>query len=166
MAVLAETTAQVLVDDTITLPHAAEKIDEIVASIRDLRCFVIENKVVFQGTLHKQIFFVDLKQFVRHLGVDIPFSGFVDVAGVPAGSSCQVTAEIEFIHFELTPPDQLREMVVIRVHVTVFDTMAMTSNVAMATETPTSCTTGNAAGTRFGVPGTVRAAKGKALKRV
>lgn len=165
MAVLAEATAQVLVDDTITLPHAAEKVDEIVASVRDLRCFVIENKVVFQGTLHKQIFYVDLEEFVRHVGVDIPFSGFVDVAGVPAGAGCQITAEIEFINFELTPPDQLREMVVIRVNVTVFEMMAMTGNAVMAETTVATSVPGNPAATRFGVPGTVRAAKGQALKR-
>lgn len=124
MAVLAETTAQVLVDDIVTLPVPAEKIDEIVASVRDVNCFVIENKVIFQGTLHKQIFFVDLKGVVRHVGVDIPFSGFADTPDVPAGSTCQLDPEIEFINFELTSPTQLRETVVIRVGITVFDTPA------------------------------------------
>jgi hypothetical protein len=119
--VIAETTAQVLVDDTVTLPQPAEKIDEIVARVQDLNCFVIENKVIFQGVLHKQIFFVDTKGFVRHVGVDIPFSGFVDVPGVPAGSTCRLTATIEFIEFRLLTPQKLREIVVIVVGVTVTD---------------------------------------------
>ncbi len=122
MAVLAETTAQVLVDDVVTLPQAAEKIDEIVASVRDLHCFVIANKVIFQGTLHKQIFFVDLNGFVRHVGVDIPFSGFVDTPGVPAGATCQVTAEVVFVTFELLTPTQMRETVVIHINIVVTDT--------------------------------------------
>lgn len=123
MAIIAETTAQVLVDDVVTLPRAAEKVDEIVASIRDVNCFVIENKVIFQGILHKQIFFVDLEGVVRHLGVDIPFSGFVDVPGVPAGSACQLEPEIEFLAFEFVSPTELRETVVIRMGVTIFDTL-------------------------------------------
>ncbi len=121
MAVLAETTAQVLVSDTVTLPLPAEKIDEIVASIRDIHCFVIDNKVIFQGTLHKQIFFVDMNGVVRHVGVDIPFSGFVDTPGVPAGSACQLQPVIEFLNFMLISPTALRETVVIAVGVTVID---------------------------------------------
>lgn len=147
MAVLAETTAQVLVDDTVTLPLAAEKIDEIVARVQDLNCFVIENKVIFQGILHKQIFFVDRKGFVRHVAVDIPFSGFVDVPGVPTGATCRLTATIEFIDFRLLSPTELRETVVIVVGVTVTDQvrkMTVCSN-TLPLET-----------LRFGEPNTVR----------
>ena len=148
MAVLAETTAQVLIDDIIILPLPAEKIDEIVASIRDLNCFVIENKVIFQGILHKQIFFVDLNGLVRHVGVDIPFSGFVDTPGVPAGSSCQLTPEIVFLTFSLISPTGLRETVVIDINVVVTDTIV---NATLFTNTlPVSPAV-------FGEPNTVRA---------
>ena len=126
MAVVAETTAQVLVSDTITLPEPAEKVDEIVASVRDLACFVINNKVIFQGILHKQIFFVDLNGFVRHVGVDIPFSSFVDLPGVLAGQSCQLTPSIAFLTFQLLSPTMLRETVIIDIRVTVTDTPSNT----------------------------------------
>lgn len=147
MEVIAETTAQVLVDDTVTLPRPAEKIDEIVARVQDLNCFVIENKVIFQGTLHKQIFFVDTKGVVRHVGVDIPFSGFVDLPGVQAGATCRLTATIEFINFQLLSPTQLRETVVIVVSVSVTDEV---SNGTVCTNTlpPQPI--------RFGEPNTVR----------
>lgn len=147
MAVLAETTAQVLVDDTITLPLPAEKIDEIVARVQDLNCFVIENKVIFQGVLHKQIFFVDTNGIVRHVGVDIPFSGFVDLPGVPAGATCRLTATVEFIDFRLLSPTELRETVVIAVGVTVTDEVNNT-NVFTNTLPPEQL--------RFGEPNTVR----------
>ncbi|NLW45758.1 MAG: DUF3794 domain-containing protein [Firmicutes bacterium] len=147
MAVLAETTAQVLVDDTITLPQRAEKIDEIVARVQDLNCFVIENKVIFQGVLHKQIFFVDTKGFVRHVGVDIPFSGFVDIPGAPAGATCRLTATIEFIDFRLLSPTELRETVVIAIGVTVTDEV---NNMTVCSNTlPLEAL-------RFGEPNTVR----------
>lgn len=121
MEVLAEVTAQVLVSDTVTLPLPAEKIEDIVASIRDLQCFVIDNKVIFQGTLHKQIFFVSLDGVVRHQAVDIPFSGFVDTPGVPAGSACQLAPVIVFLNFSLLSPTEVRETVVIDVGVTVIN---------------------------------------------
>ncbi len=147
MEVIAETTAQVLVDDTITLPRPAEKIDEIVARVQDLNCFVIENKVIFQGILHKQIFFVDTKGIVRHVGVDIPFSGFVDLPGVQAGATCRLTATIEFINFQLLSPTQLRETVVIVVSVSVTDEV---NNMTVCTNTlPLQAL-------RFGEPNTIR----------
>ncbi|HEX3046794.1 MAG TPA: DUF3794 domain-containing protein [Bacillota bacterium] len=148
MAVIAETTAQVLVDDTITLPLEAEKIDEIVASIRDLNCFVIDNKVIFQGTLHKQIFFVGLLDgIVHHVGVDIPFSGFVDLPGVPAGSVCQLTPRIAFLNFQLLSPTQLRETVVIDIDIVVTD---------QSVNTITFTNTLPPDPLRFGEPNTVR----------
>lgn len=147
MEVIAETTAQVLVDDTVTLPRPAEKIDEIVARVQDLNCFVIENKVIFQGILHKQIFFVDTKGIVRHVGVDIPFSGFVDLPGVPAGATCRLAATIEFINFQLLSPTELRETVVIVVSVSVTNEV---NNMTVCTNTlpPEPL--------RFGEPNTVR----------
>ena len=132
MKVIAETTAQVLVDDTITLPRPAEKIDEIVARVKDLNCFVIDDKVIFQGILHKQIFFVDTEGIVRHVGVDIPFSGFVDLPGVQAGATCRLTARIEFINFQLLSATQLRETVVIVVSVSVTDEV---NNMTVCTNT-------------------------------
>ncbi|MGE5581430.1 MAG: DUF3794 domain-containing protein, partial [Bacillota bacterium] len=132
MTILAETTAQVLVSETITLPLAAVKIDEIVASVPEMTCFVIANKVIFQGILHKQIFFVDENGIVRHLGVDIPFSGFVDLPGVTAGLACQLTPTVVFVGFELLTPTQLRENVIIDVEVAVTN---MPTNTFVVTQT-------------------------------
>lgn len=146
MEVLAEVTAQVLVSDTVTLPLPAEKIEDIVASIRDLNCFVIDNKVIFQGTLHKQIFFVSLDGLVRHQGVDIPFSGFVDAPGVPAGSACQLAPVIVFLNFDLLSPTEVRENVVIDVGVKVIN---QSSDILTFTNTLP------AAPQRFGPPNTV-----------
>ena len=130
MAIIAETTAQVLVSDTVTPPLPAEKIDEIVASVRDRNCLVIDNKVIFQGILHKQIFSAGTDGIVRHFDVDIPFSGFADTPGAPAGSACQLTPFIAFLDFNLISPAQIQETVVIDINITVFDTV---SNAVMFT---------------------------------
>ncbi|HEY8391614.1 MAG TPA: DUF3794 domain-containing protein [Capillibacterium sp.] len=115
--VIAEAQVQVLVEDTIDLFTPAQKIDEIRAVVQNLRCHVIPGKVVFQGILHKQIFFVNEENVVVHQGVDIPFSGFVDLPAAEPGQFCQVTATVEFIDFELLSPTRLRETTVILVNV-------------------------------------------------
>lgn len=119
--VLAEESVQVLIEDTVDLFTPAQKIDQIVASIRDVRCHVIPDKVIFQAILHKQIFFVNEENVVVHQGVDIPFSGFVDVPGAVPGQCCQINPTIEFIEGTLDEPDVLREVVVVNMNVRVLD---------------------------------------------
>lgn len=119
--VLAEENVQVLIEDTIDLFTPAQKIDQIVASIRDVRCHVIPDKIIFQAILHKQIFFVNEENTVVHQGVDIPFSGFVDVPGAVPGQCCQINPTIEFVEGTLPEPDRLREVVVVNMNVRLLD---------------------------------------------
>ncbi len=86
-----------VVDSTITLPELALKIDHITASVRDLKgtpVFVDQlssgdiilvptvsperevwiKKVIVSGTIHKQIFYVNKNNEVRHFAEDVPFS--------------------------------------------------------------------------------------------
>ena len=119
--VVAEAQAQVLVDDTVDLFTPAEKIDEIRAVVEDLRCHIIPGKVIFQGILHKQIFFVNKRNTVVHQRVEIPFSGFIDIAGAEPGQGCQLIPEIVFLDFELLNGDRLREKVVIDLTVRLFN---------------------------------------------
>lgn len=120
-AVAAEAQAQTLVDDTVDLFTPAEKIDEIRAVVEDLRCHIIPGKVIFQGILHKQIFFVNKRNAVVHQRVDIPFSGFIDIEGAQPGQGCQLIPEIVFLDFELIAPDRLREKAVIDLTVRLFN---------------------------------------------
>lgn len=103
--VVAEAPVETVVDSIATLPELAIKVDRIVASVRDLKgtpVFVEEDetatgpitsvefggrepsrvvvkKVVVNGTLHKQIFYVNKNNEVRHTSEDIPFSKLVDL---------------------------------------------------------------------------------------
>ena len=119
--VVAEAEAQVLVDDTVELFTPSEKIDEIRAVVEDLRCHIIPGKVIFQGILHKQIFFVNRRNTVVHQRVEIPFSGFVDVEGAQPGQGCQLIPEIVFLDFQLIAPDRLREKAVIDLTIRLFN---------------------------------------------
>jgi hypothetical protein len=80
LRVIGETIGQVVVEGTV--PINAVKIDRIFAEIRDVTDHVFKDKVVKQGTIHKQIFYVDPTGIVRELGEDIPFMLAVDIPGV------------------------------------------------------------------------------------
>jgi len=117
--VIGENTAQKLVENEVTLNTAAIKIDEIVASIRDLEVHLIEDKVIIQGNLHKQIFYVDIENLGRHQGEDIHFSLFVDLPGVQPEMEVDVCPRIEGIFFNLISPTLLRQKVVMEFFVKV-----------------------------------------------
>lgn len=105
--VIGENTRQILLENIVELPAVAIKIKEIEASVRDIRCTVITDKVVIQGLVHKQIYFVDQENVERHFGEDVPFSTFIDVPGAEAGMDCDITPVIEFVKPELDPPSVL-----------------------------------------------------------
>lgn len=100
--VVAAVDVETVVDNSVTLPELAIKVDKITASVRDLRgtpVFVDETKsgdfvlvpqgssdrevmvkkVIVSGTLHKQIFFVNKNNEVRHTAEDIPFTKMVEL---------------------------------------------------------------------------------------
>ncbi len=80
LKVIGETIGQVVVEGAIEIN--AVKIDRINAEIRDVIDHVFKDKVVKQGTIHKQIFYVDPEGVVRHISEDIPFMLTVDIPGV------------------------------------------------------------------------------------
>lgn len=120
--VIGESTAQILVENVFNLPINTIKIREIVASIRDLTTEVIENKVIIQGVLHKQIFFIGEDNLEHHQGEDVPFSTFVDIHGAMPGMNVHVNTVIETILFELENSRALRQKVVIEFFVKVTQT--------------------------------------------
>ncbi|MDQ0285275.1 hypothetical protein J2Z49_000368 [Desulfofundulus luciae] len=107
--VLAEEEVQVLVDSTVTLPELAKKVDHIDARVEDLEAepvFIHESisnwfprinnewknhfkdivgrvavvkKVIVSGVLHKQIFYVNNRDEVKHFAENVPFTKMVDL---------------------------------------------------------------------------------------
>ncbi len=131
-----------VVDSTITLPELALKVDHITASVRDLRgtpVFVDQlasgdivlvpiisperevyvKKVIVSGTIHKQIFYVNKNNEVRHFAEDLPFTKMQELR-----RSVKVTNRndvfIQFhnidvdINWELPRPSRLRQTAVIQ----------------------------------------------------
>lgn len=111
--VVTENTGQTLLENDFTLDTAAVKVDEIVGSVRDIEVEVIPDKVIIQGILHKQIFFVDSGNLGRHQSEDVPFSLCVDAPGALPGMDVQVHPRIEALFFNLITPTVLRQKAVL-----------------------------------------------------
>lgn len=131
--VVGENVKQELVTNEVELPISAIKIDDIHAEIRITDTEVIRDKVIVQGIIHKQIFFVDVNNVERHIAEDIPFSTFLDVPGAMPGDNVQVNAVIELVKRELAtiPGTLLRQEVVFEIFVKVHRTVQI--NIAIGT---------------------------------
>lgn len=123
--VVGENTAQTLLENDVTLESAAIKIDEITGDIRNVEVEVIKDKVIIQGILHKQIFFVDTNNLERHQMEEIPFSLFVDIPGAVPGMDVQVQPRIEAIFFNLIDATTLRQKAVLEFFVKVTENVRL-----------------------------------------
>lgn len=110
---------QLIVETTVQLTNPAQKVDEITAMVRDITTDVITDKVVIQGVLHKQIFYVGTDNVEYHQAEDVPFSLFVDTTGAAPGMNVQVQPVIESINYTLENETTLQQKVVIQFSVTV-----------------------------------------------
>ncbi|AEE90978.1 hypothetical protein TepRe1_0795 [Tepidanaerobacter acetatoxydans Re1] len=125
---------QLIVETTVTLNQPALKVDEITAVVQDILTDVITDKVIIQGILHKQIFYVGLDNIEYHQAEDIPFSLFVDVEGATPGMHVQVESTIETINYALENSNDLTQKVVIQFSVVVTQNTSL--NIIEGTEEP------------------------------
>ncbi|MHB9146333.1 MAG: DUF3794 domain-containing protein [Symbiobacteriia bacterium] len=100
--VVGEKTAQVMVEDTARLPVRAVKVQDVDCSVRDVTFEVLNDKVVVNGIVHKQVFFVGTDDILRHFPEDIPFSCVVDVPGAKPGMDVHTMSRCEHISWRLT----------------------------------------------------------------
>ena len=120
--VIGENTRQVMLESNFTLFVPAVKIRDIQARVLDVTAQIIPNKVVIQGVVHKQIFFVDANNRVMHQSENVPFSTFIDVPGAGTNMNVQVRPVVEHVGFIFTPPTLLHQKVVLEIFVKVTET--------------------------------------------
>ncbi|HCT36990.1 MAG TPA: hypothetical protein DF292_08180, partial [Firmicutes bacterium] len=120
--VIGENTRQVMLESNFTLFVPAVKIRDIQARVLDITAQIIPNKIVIQGVVHKQIFFVDANNRVMHQAENVPFSTFIDVPGAGTNMNVQVRPVVEHVGFIFTPPTLLHQKVVLEIFVKVTET--------------------------------------------
>ena len=96
--VIGEDTGQIFQEDILTLDIPAIKIKDIEVSLADIETQLVTDKVVLQGTIHKQIYFVGEDNIEYHQQDESSFSGFIDLTGVSADcSDVAVKAKVEYV---------------------------------------------------------------------
>lgn len=103
LRVVGEKVAQVVVESE--TPINAIKIEKIEASLGPFEDHVFHNKVVKQGLIHKQVFYVDPENFVRHIAEEIPYMLTVEIPGVKPSDFVEVQNHLIDIDtdFQLVP---------------------------------------------------------------
>ena len=101
--VIGENTVQTMINNEVTLAVEAIKIVDITAKVVGLETEIIEDKVIMQGIVHKQLFYIGTDDVEHHQAEDIPFSEFVDIPGAEPGMNVQVYPNIEHIKQVLSP---------------------------------------------------------------
>jgi len=105
--VIGENTKQILSETTLALDQTAIKIKEITAVFEDINAVVINDKVIVQGIIHKQIFYVGEDNVEYHQAENVPFSTFVDVIGARPDMDVDVIPTVAFIKPILSPDGNL-----------------------------------------------------------
>ena len=80
LKVIGERIGQIVVENKEEIQAA--KIERIEASVRDVTDHIFTEKIVKQGTIHEQVFYVDLNGIVRETHQNVPFVLAVDIPGV------------------------------------------------------------------------------------
>jgi len=128
--------AQAMQADTPQGP--VKKIKEIQAEVESVTGIALEDKVLVQGILREQVFFVDASDIVRHQEFRFPFSQLVEIPGTRPGMTVQVQAvlEDEIFHFS-KDGTALIQKVILLLTVTVTDLGEMAVAVEGGTTTIT-----------------------------
>ena len=121
--VIGEGQEQLLKESVIELERPAIKIREIVGEVRNVSAQVIPDKVIIQGILHKQIFFITTDNIERHQMEDVPFGLFIDIPGAAPGLNANVKILIEQIIFHLEDDRILRQKAILQARVIVTETI-------------------------------------------
>lgn len=118
--IIGENVRQVMLESTLTLDQPAIKVKEVEAAIENIRSVVLSGKVIIQGIIHKQVFFIGQDNIEYHQAEELPFSTFVDVVGAEPGMDAQIQTRVEHIHHEFNEVgDVLHQKVVLEFFVKV-----------------------------------------------
>lgn len=108
-SVVGENAAQVAVHSEIDFGRPARKIKNVDAEIKHITARPIENKVIVEGILHKQIFFVSAEDdVVLEVSVDEKFTHFIDLPGAFPGANVQVHPRVEYVDVDIDAKDPTR----------------------------------------------------------
>lgn len=111
--VIGENVVQKMKVSSLTLDVPAIKIKDIDVSLRYIETEVIENKVIIQAMIHKDIFYIGNDQIIHHQTADTPLNTFIDIPGAAAGMDVVLEPDIEHVNGKLLAGGSVLELNVI-----------------------------------------------------
>lgn len=101
--VIGENSVQSIIANDLSLAVKARKIVDIIAEVRDLEVEAIDDLVIIQGVVHKELYYIGEDELEHQQSEDIPFSEFVDIPGTEPGMNVQAYWKFENIKENLSP---------------------------------------------------------------
>lgn len=99
--VIGQGSKQLNIETTAQLNNPSHKIADTEVAIKNINTHIVTDKVIIQGILHSQIFYVGTDDIEYHQSEDMPFSFFIDMVGAEPGMDVDVKYVIENINYEL-----------------------------------------------------------------
>jgi hypothetical protein len=99
--VVGECIAQIVEEAPALQLPGAIKVDRIVATLTNIVHHLFPGKVVLQGFIHKQIFWVDSTNTVRHIAQDVPFCTACEIPAAAPGQLVELFLQDVFTDFQL-----------------------------------------------------------------
>lgn len=104
-----------LLESAVRLAAPAERVTRVVADAGPTSVQVVADKVIVEGAVQKQVFYVGRDGMEYHQAEEAPFSAFLEVPGARAGMQAQVEAGVEEVESELdTIDNRLRQRLLLR----------------------------------------------------
>ena len=100
---IGENSVQSIIANDLSLAVKARKIVDIIAEVRELEVKPIDDLVIIQGIVHKELYYIGKMNWNTGRVEDIPFSEFVDIPGTEPGMNVQAFWEFENIKENLNP---------------------------------------------------------------
>lgn len=111
--VIGENVVQKMKVSSLSLDIPAIKIKDIDIFLQDIETEVIENKVIIQGIIHKEIFYLGHDQVFHHQAEDTQLSTFIDIPGAAAGMEVVLEPSIEHVSAKVLAEGKLIELSII-----------------------------------------------------
>ena len=97
-SIVGENEKQTEVVENIVFPEPIKKVKNVTAKVKNIETNIVPNKIIIEGTLHKQIYYVDIVTGqLRELSVDEDFTVWLDIPGAVEDQDVDVDVDVEYV---------------------------------------------------------------------
>lgn len=115
-----------LAESAVRLAVPADRVTRIAAIAGPTSVQVVEDKVVVDGIIQKQLYYVGRDGMEYHQAEDVPFSAFIEVPGARNGMQAQVEVNVEGVESDLGARDnRLHQKMLLRLAALVTEAVSL-----------------------------------------